>query len=492
MKSILNSSTLRHVTILESLYYADDWVLVSDLAKSTGYPVRTIQHIIPTINQDFSPVRIDYDPIKGLLLQLPTHLGFEYIYEHVYETAYEFLLLETVFWQSGLSTNQLADNLYISPSTTTRVISKLNRTFREKKIDLRISPKYHSLVGDELTVRNFMFRFLREKYSLLSLPYPIQDIQAFQDTVLDCYAQNDLSLSYYELEFVTFIFVIVVTREKAGYTLQLHDQTAQLHPVFLHLLNKSDYAAYFTQSTNLTWSLSVVEQIFSLFLRDRFFYSYEALAKAMTDSPELTLLVSRLQQLFERIATRLGIEMPNLDTLIRKLVNYHVLFGDTNYILFDQHREFLCSVSKDYTFLMAVLVEEISRFTFNDGFNWTTVSLNQTLQLFITQWDHLLEQVLLSQPEISLLISSAFEPGYGDIIKEMIPSHSKANLTIHVSDTQTLLDFQTECCHYDIVLVSSNKLNLAHDNVIHFSPYPSSTNWKKLLTVINDISIGKK
>lgn len=133
MKSILNNSTLRHVTILERLYDADDWVLVSDLAKSTGYPIRTIQHIIPTINQDFAPVQIEYDPIKGLLLQLPTHLGFEYIYEHVYGTAYEFLLLETVFWHSGLSTNQLADKLYISPSTTTRVISKLNRKFREKK-----------------------------------------------------------------------------------------------------------------------------------------------------------------------------------------------------------------------------------------------------------------------------------------------------------------------------------------------------------------------
>ncbi|WP_314065612.1 helix-turn-helix domain-containing protein [uncultured Vagococcus sp.] len=492
MKSILNNSTLRHVTILERLYDADDWVLVSDLAKSTGYPIRTIQHIIPTINQDFAPVQIEYDPIKGLLLQLPTHLGFEYIYEHVYGTAYEFLLLETVFFHSGLSTNQLADKLYISPSTTTRVISKLNRKFREKKIDLRISTKYHSLIGDELTVRNFMFRFLREKYSLLTLPHPIEDIQAFQNTVIECYAQGDLSLSYYELEFVTFIFVIVVTREKSGYSLELLDQSAQQHPVFLHLLNSNVYTTYFTQSTGLPWSIPIVEQIFSLFLRDRFFYSYEALTKAMTDRPELTLLVTRLKQLFDRIARRLGIEIPNLDTLIRKLVNYHVLFGDTNYILFDQHREFLCSVSKDYTFLMAVLVEEISRFKFYDEFAWTTVSLNQTLQLVVTQWDNLLDQVLLSQPKISLLISSAFEPGYGEIIKEMIPSHSKANLTIHVSDSQTLLDFQNECDNYDIVLVSSNKLNLAHDNVIHFSPYPSSSDWKKLLNIINDISVGRK
>lgn len=491
MKSILNSSTLRHVTILETLYYADDWVLVSTLNHLTGYPVRTIQHVIPSINQDFSPIKIEYDPIKGLLLLLPNHLGFEYIYEHVYSTAYEFLLLETIFWHNGLSTNQLADQLYISPSTTSRVISKLNRKFREKKMKLRISTKYHCLIGDELTVRNFMFRFFREKYSLLTLPYPIQDIETFQQTVVHAYSQGNLSLSYYELEFITFVFVIVVTREKAGYPLELRDKSAHEHPVFLQLLTNEDYRAYFAQSTTLTWTSSVAEQIFSIFLRDRFFYSYEELAQSLANKPELALLVRQLQDLCDRISNRLGVEQPNLEELIRKLVNYHVLYGDTNYILFDHHQKFLSSVSTDYPFLMTVLKEEISQFIFYDGFSWTSVSLNQTLQLFVTQWDHLLDQVILSQPKISLLISNAFEPGYGSIIKEKILSHFKINLSITISSAQTLQGFLNECPDYDIVLISSNKLNLTHENLIHFSAYPSSTDWKNLVSMINDLSAKK-
>lgn len=484
MQRLLRTTTSRQLAILESLYEADDWLTLSQLTNLTNFPIRTLQHLIPILNEQFQPLTIQHHSSLGYKLFIPQYLGFEYVYEKIFDNSHEFSVLEAVFFHNAISTEQLSDLLFISPATVNRAIKAINTVFKEKQLDIKITNFHHQLVGNELAIRNTMFQYLREKYSLQTSPFPFEQILAYQNMLNDVLSHTSLQRPYSELEFLSQIFVVVITREKAGFTLELTDHTALNNPIFHLLTAHKEYGAYFARTTKLVWEPRLIEQLSAPFLNVHYFQHFSSLQKSAQQDLNLQKQMANIEILINNISHALGIKCESLEKITLTLINHYPLFIGENHILFNPRKEMLANLSADYPRLARTIVDKLKDFYFTPTFKWDSDSLNESIFIIVTNWSNLIPQVIATTKPLNVLLACTYEIGHAHIIKEMLLARPNLPINCDISAAPTFQQFMDESTGYDIIICNSDKLMLDHPNILYFPPIPRKRDWVALADMI--------
>lgn len=484
MQRLLRTTTSRQLTILETLYEADDWLTLSQLANLTTFPIRTLQHLIPILNEHFQPFNIQHHSSLGYKLFIPQYLGFEYVYEKIFDNSHEFSVLEAVFFNNAISTEQLSDLLFISPATVNRAIKAINSVFKEKGLDIKITNFNHQLIGNELAIRNMMFQYLKEKYSLQTSPFPFEQILAYQNMLNDVLSHTSLHRPYSEIEFLSQIFVVVITREQAGFTLELMDHTALNNPIFHLLTAHKEYGIYFSRTTKLVWEPRLIEQLSAPFLNVHYFQHFSSLQKSAQNEPSLQKQMDEIAILINNISQALDITCDSLEKITLTLINHYPLFIGENHILFNPRKEMLANLSADYPKLASIIVEKLEDFAFTPTFKWDSDSLNESIFIIVTNWKNLIPQVVAIAKPLKLLLACTYEIGHANIIKEMLVARPNLHINCDISVATTFQQFINESQAYDIIICNSDKLMLDHPNILYFPPIPRKRDWVALANMI--------
>lgn len=484
MQRLLRTTTSRQLTILETLYETEDWLTLSQLANLTNFPIRTIQHLIPILNEQFHPFTIQHHSSLGYKLFMPQYLGFEYVYEKIFDNSHEFSVLEAVFFNNAISTEQLSDLLFISPATVNRAIKAINTVFKEKNLDIKITNFNHQLIGNELAIRNTMYQYLKEKYSLQTSPFPFEQILAYQNMLNDVLSYTNLQRPYAELELLSQIFVVVITREKAGFSRDLTDHTALNNPIFHLLTAHKEYGAYFARTTKLIWDPRIIEQLSAPFLNIHYFQHFSSLQKAAQNDPKPQKQIDDIAVLIDNISQELGITCDSLEKITLTLINHYPLFIGENHILFNPRKEMLANLSTDHPRLTRVIVDKIHDFSFTPTFKWDSDSLNESIFIIVTNWKHLIPQAIAIAKPLKVLLACTYEIGHAHIIKEMIVARPNLHINCDISVGTTFQQFIDESKAYDIIICNSDKLILDHPNILYFPPIPRKRDWVALADMI--------
>ncbi|MFK5281247.1 helix-turn-helix domain-containing protein, partial [Lacticaseibacillus paracasei] len=110
-----------------------------------------------------------------------------YIYASIYKQSAHFLIIENICIHQYATLAVLAEKLFISQSTLKRKIAVINQTL--KKYGFWIDTKSVDIVGDERKIRFFYYCYLLEKYDVLDLVAPEQELRVIDELISEFFAQ---------------------------------------------------------------------------------------------------------------------------------------------------------------------------------------------------------------------------------------------------------------------------------------------------------------
>src|SRR5699024_698788 len=127
-----------------------------------------------------------------------------------------FSLLEYVFFNDGLSAEEVAEKNHISLPTLYRMISRINKGLKDK-FHLNFETNPCRLEGDEVEVRSFYLQYFVEKYPISEWPFNNLN----EDEILNVFRKVTASLNftrqYSFLRTIKILMAVSHTRFKQGF-----------------------------------------------------------------------------------------------------------------------------------------------------------------------------------------------------------------------------------------------------------------------------------
>jgi len=131
MKNHLKPKEKRHLEIIEYLLETEDWATTNELSDFFQISSRIVTSDIADLRKKF-PEFIFETGYFGIRLIKSSQICFQNIYTQLFEDSIAFQLLETIFFDESMQIEELADTLFVSPSTIYRTITQINEYFETK------------------------------------------------------------------------------------------------------------------------------------------------------------------------------------------------------------------------------------------------------------------------------------------------------------------------------------------------------------------------
>ncbi|MFD2831036.1 helix-turn-helix domain-containing protein [Corticicoccus populi] len=143
--------------------------------RSVGYYLSDLKKICKDLDGEL------ITSTEGISLKLPVNIGLDYFQRAVFKNTESFQLLEKLFFEDVVSKKEMADYLYISPSTLNRLLKNLNTTLDYFGLSIHTSPLY--ITGEELMIRTFYISYFQEAYSVTEWPFHNIDERTFKKLI---------------------------------------------------------------------------------------------------------------------------------------------------------------------------------------------------------------------------------------------------------------------------------------------------------------------
>ena len=159
-RAVLGTSNKRRLALVEQLYYRrNDWSsdqLLSELNCSLPILLNDIEWI----NEEYPSFQIT--KTKGLYrLEVDKRVNLGYLYANILNNSPEFQIIEELLYEECENITALAKKLYLSSSNTQRYLKKIEKALTQAGMELCYRPL--RVEGNEGEIRNFYFRFYRER-----------------------------------------------------------------------------------------------------------------------------------------------------------------------------------------------------------------------------------------------------------------------------------------------------------------------------------------
>ncbi|QIK70659.1 winged helix-turn-helix transcriptional regulator [Erysipelothrix sp. HDW6C] len=272
-----NKQSERHLFILQSIFLNQQPLTLKELSHLLECDIKTVHSTIRDINNFYSVPTIHIDPKTQLIFSDETSDFFPRdIFLSFYENTREFEILEYIFLNGPVTSNDVCENLFISDSTLNRYLSHLRKNLNN--YDITIEHNNLHIIGNELCIQNFFVQYYYEKTSCTMF----DDFEAVQKVIFSMFKRVTADERYilfrpYFNYFRWIIFVALVRVSKGNLVplagelsepLILEDfildtEFMQLNHYFGRKLQKidclTDFAALFFKETNTTYQAQLHE-----------------------------------------------------------------------------------------------------------------------------------------------------------------------------------------------------------------------------------------
>lgn len=285
MQNLLTKQEQRRYDFVRILSHANDWIVLPDLSKELDCSSRVLKDDIQYINEHYSlviytsthGVRLEYDANKGFKTFCQKMLGYSSTYK----------VLEMIFVHPNQTVQELADRLFISPSTLYRLIDQINRQTIDF-YDFHIETNPCQIVGNEEKIRYFFYVYFFEKYPHLEWAFDAKEIDKMNHLIEQFSMETQIPVDFAYSNVFKVIITVNSIRYQAGHYVKLNDKNG----VLKDLLSSQDCILQLCQILNHGKPIDSIdtclEQVFAQYYQSGFYDTEERFLQAAEEDADLS------------------------------------------------------------------------------------------------------------------------------------------------------------------------------------------------------------
>lgn len=168
MRSLLDASSQRIITIIETLAGCEGWTNLADLSTSVKASERTVSEDISKLRKHWGQdLNIEVSKKNGVILRNRNSASIGIVFMNIFNDSVALRWIKELLFHPGHGMEFYLNRLFVSRSTLIRLLPRINRFLSGKGMTIQsLSNSYQLLGKDEQYLRNFCASFLLELYGL--------------------------------------------------------------------------------------------------------------------------------------------------------------------------------------------------------------------------------------------------------------------------------------------------------------------------------------
>jgi hypothetical protein len=471
MRRLLNKVDERHLKLLEVLWEGG-WKTTEVLAGILHTSERTLRKDIQAINNYIDPLYIETSLKSGIYLHTQSRHSKSYIYSKILSESLEFSLIECSFLEKFNDLHELCEMNFISEETTKKMIRKLNPILKEEQIYFDAAGR---LCGSEIVLRQFMVRYMLEKYEHVSHICTEKQFLLLEELITRFLQENPEmtkkeSADYSMMKKLKMSVYLSIKRLKKNHLIQ-EEQIEK--PIKTNFLEDSRLLEGFAEHYDFVLTKSGIKDLFYPFFEPFYVTNYKELLQLADKELLLNPILAGLAKLIYELEKKFTIECFDKEQLIFKLYQSIAVNQGPSFIIYDKNHDFFVGLSAEYNFVIEFLEQKIKE-TLQGKFiaaRSNQFMVRQVIFELLTSWGGLFAQIEYFMPKIHacLFIDSTKE--HIEFIKEKLEYHLYPRFVLEISPAISTRELINQSKKYDCIITNLSHLELNEIPVICISNY---------------------
>lgn len=479
MKDLLRSDEKRRLKIAEILYEKNDWMSLTKIAEEVGSSIRSVKYDLEFFKDSLEDFTIETSS-HGVRIYFHRNKSLRTLYSNILTHSLSFNLLEEIFLNETYSASELADLLFISPSSLYRMVDHINEV--AEKHGIRVETNPCRVIGNEDRIRLFYYQYFYEKYIYL------QKSDFKDNELIDNLIQFAIFHTNYQIDFAFYGIVQIIStinyiRFKNKHHTKISRSKINLERLMLDpsTLNASD--EYFEKEIGSPINYQLITQLFKPFVEIGYSLNYESLMDKVNSDHRIAKEVNYLEEFLDELARDYNLPIPNKEEMILGIQNArHMERSDPRmgYILYDRNKLFALDIESNFPNFYKQLCEGLKRYRKICSLPDTEDGLNYLIYITYSYWGELTLNLRKRFKKIKVLVVSNRHTAHSYMLSNFISYEFSRQLEIDVYlDVFLTVDILEEL-EYDFIITNFPLPYLKSKNSVLIESIPGSQDHLKI------------
>lgn len=498
-RTILGTSNMRRLLLLELLYYRrDGWSsdqLLSKLNCSLPILLNDID-LINSFNPSFQIIKT-----KGIyLVVLDKAISLGNLYADFLSSCPEFQIIEELLYEECENITALSKKLYLSTSNTQRYLKKIEQTLADAGMELSYRPL--RVEGNEGEIRNFYYRFYSERQSAFesTLPkLPSNHYHIIEKYVQDFVKVNNIHEKYVYQKRLIYNMYISFWRIKSGHIFP-KDELRTGGIILPMGLSYKKLKQAVREGVDLELTPEMTRDTLWLTFSDAIVFSLYHREIALATNPRYRRLFVQHYALVEEFNQMLGNRLTKLNRLDLATVlnnDFYLCNPNGKYlgVLWRNRLVFLQEVFKVYSRGVHKVRKMVERFVKKYHMYQESDYIQNYMYLLITTEVYSLEWLASMDSPVSVLLLSDLSPTEESFLAKQISESIYGNYTIaHFEQLAGgTPNFVEELNKYDCLITTGSSEGLPEEYpVVVIDPFLTDQSKHWIQEMISELSKKKE
>ncbi len=487
MINLLTNSEKRRLQFVEILSKRENWMTLSNLGNELNCSDRVLKDDMTYFRKNFSDFEIE-SSYRGVRLIFKQDKGLQFLYRKILSESTVYHLLEIIFLHENKSITELADMLFVSPSTIYRMIDQMNDGVLKFGFKIETSPC--RVVGQEENIRYFYYQYFFEKYSHLHWPFETINEEAV-DQLLNFFidfTQIPADFAFYHvLKTVTMVNLI---RYKNGHEVNIEDLAINFDKISSHLESYAENFKHFEEALQLNVDSDLIQQLFTPYVQEGFSLNVERMFGKAETNQKLANEITLLEDILTKVATASEIPLANKDFLMLALINSaHLEYREpqSGYILYNRNKYFAEAIQAEFPKFYQLLYEGMKNYRQFLRKPMTEDGINFFIYTLFTFWPNLVSELRKKFADMQGVIISNRHIAHAQMLKDFIEHELSNQLTIDIYTAMDLNLEILEALDYDFIVSNFPLPDLESKDSVYIENVPTYNDLRKIQHVIDRI-----
>ncbi|MBF0753122.1 helix-turn-helix domain-containing protein [Jeotgalicoccus nanhaiensis] len=491
MLDFLTKASQRKFKLVKLLSDSRTYVSINELTATLNCKER---NILDDVKELSSPELLHIFEIetrsKSYKLHMKNNMTIDAVGHHIMNDNDCFSLLDYVFFNEGLSAEELAEKNHISLPTLYRMISRINKGLK-KRFHLKFETNPCRLEGDEVEVRSFYLQYFVEKYPISEWPFDNLN----EDEILNVFRKITDSLNftrqYSFLRTIKILLAVSHIRFKQGF--HISGRSTRMAKLQHRLSNSpllyKQFSAVFKDVTNA----EMFNDNLAYVVTDYFYFNYEELLTHAHHDEYAARSFINLSEMFNELSKTYDIPLVNKDALIYSVHNSAQMgFKNINirYILVDNKSFLLKQFKNLFPDFYNDIEKRIKTYLLLMELEYNSDLINHLIHNIFTRWENLLHHLYSRQRKIKIHVVSSHDIYHARLMKSILKYEFHDEIKVSVLDSIDLNELLNIDSNIDIFVVNFT-IPVADKRIIAVNDVPADEDFIEIKRLIAEIRINE-
>lgn len=496
MWTLVSEKERRKYKIIEKLLQETKPTTIRELAEFSSSSQRGISYELKELKLRLEHLNGNIQSSSaGVTLYLPNHVGLDYFQRMVFDESPGFAIIEKIFFNENLNTEELMRDLFISRTTLFRLISKLDTLLKSYGLHLKTNP--YKIVGDEMVIRNFYTTYFKERYGIQEWPFSNVNFDFLEQIMVVEKQHLDIPDGPFNHHYYRILFAVSITRVMNGYSVpSSYKLPEQLRIEQYHVLEKMMSEESITQV--------IPEKMRKLYFSElvdwEVYFSPPLLCERMKTNFHLKNNIFQLQEMVQNLCEIFQIPIDGTDYMIIQLntaMEFFKLLPDSEDVfhhhLFLENQHNLNRIfENEYPIFYQTTKTMLSELCKSSKIRALSDRLEILMDILLSTWNELLIKFNKKYSTCRILVFSHETVANAEQLAQslaVIPHESiEVEVFRHSKITQDTLSYY----NFDILLSTCTLFLPIEQPNLYFNDIKYSGNYNYFITFVKEVMEGNK